>query len=355
MTTNLKQIQSLLKGYRVDRNNMQTVGNMSVIPIVSDVEFTNVANANEVTLERDPTYNQLQFKNSSGDIAIVLHGWTLIENKQKAQDRTIPYAHLIKAANSKLVPANCVQSSQGGHFNVNAVDQGSFMILPPSLRSIAMKKSTFRNAETGAMWDSLGKWTKGLDCHSGGLTAFYSRFQDKLDQFVAQFEPITHQLGSIVLINGEVMAIDLMPRYDSWNYIWRALIRDSYGAEALRIKENVGANVDNPVMDVGNIRSFNSLATAYEKMKNSHYDNLQNAFGAVAQLSVGLTKQEEIDELTLLKLENEQFLGQAVLHGDDHFVYLSLVNSKAQVKRTKAPFKSLRRDPYAGNDFFFGS
>jgi len=353
--TDVMQIQSLLKGYRVDRNNMQTVGNMSMIPIVSDVEFTNVANANDVALMRDPTYNQLEFKNSSGNIAIVLHGWTLIDNNQKAQDRTVPYAHLIKAANAKLVPANCVQSTQAGTFNVSRVDQDSFMILPPSLRGIALKKSTFGNAETGALWDSLHKWSNTVDCKQQGLTAFYSRFQDKLDEFVAQFEPVRFQLGSIVLINGEVVAIDLMPKYSSWNYVWRALIRDSYGAEALRIKDTVGAQVDNPVMDTGNIRSFSSLSTAYKKMKNTHYDNLQNAFGAVAQLSVGLKKQEAIDELTLLKIENDQFLGQGVLHGSDHFVYLSLVSSKAQVKRNKQPFKSLRRDPYTDSDFFFGN
>jgi len=348
------QIQALLKGYRVDRKNMQTVGNMSVIPIISDVEFTNVANANEVTLKKDPTYNQLEFKNSSGSVAIVLHGWTLIDNDQKAQDRTVPYAHLIKAANSKLVPANCIQSTQAGNFDVNKVKQENFMILPPSLRGLALQKSTFTNAETGALWDGLGRWINNIDCKSEGLTAFYSRFQNKLDEFVAQFEPVNNQLGSIVLINGQVVAIDLMPKYSSWAYIWRTLIRDSYGAEALRVKENIGSQNDNPTIEVGNIRSMNVLEEAYEKMKNDHYDSLQNVFGAAAQLNVALKKQESIDELTLLKIENEQFLGQGVLHGKDHFVYLSLVNTKSQIKKAEQ-FKSLRRNPYGQSDFFFGS
>ena len=45
-------------------------------------------------------------------------------------------------------------------------------------------------------------------------------------------------------------------------------------------------------------------------------------------------KPEEIDELTMLKLEGGStapFVGQGVMHGDEHFVYLSLVSSSVSI------------------------
>ena len=347
------QIAEILQGYTVDKSNIQSVGNMTVIPIVSDTEFTNVANINEVSLDKDMEYTQMRFKNSSGEIAISLQGWTIID-KQPAQDRTIPYAHLIKAANSKVLPANCVQSNQCGTFHVDKWSQENFMILPPSLRGIALKKSPHDNAEVGALWDSLGTWVKGINCKEDGLKHFYSKFSDKLDQFVAQFEPVEKQLGAVVLINDEVIAFDIVPKYESWKAVWRAIIRDSYGAEALRMTENNGAVINHPVMKTEEVKTVDDLDRLFSGMKNEFYDGLQSKVGQAIQLSVGQRQIEQIDELSNLKLESEQFIGQGIIHGDSHFVYLSLVNSSmGEATGRRKKFQSLRGDPYNNDSFFF--
>lgn len=348
----MMQIQELLRGYVVDKGNIQSVGNMTVIPIISDVEFTNVADVNEVTLKRDPQYNVLEFQNTGGSVGIALQGWCLIDREQHAQDRTIPYAHLIKAANSKMIPANCVQAHQGGHFEASRVKQDSFMILPPSLRSIAFKKASYQNADTGALWDDLGKWIKGYDCHSNGLQYFYSQFEDKLEQFVAQFEPVEKQLGAIVLLNGNLVAIDVLPKYDSWKKCWRALIRDSYGAEAVRIATNDGSVDISPTMDISSIESIDDLVNVYESSKVEFYNTVQSIVGSIVQLNVMFKTLERANELTMLKLDNEQFSGQGVLHGDNHFVYLSLMSTKGKSVPVKR-FTSLRREPYADSSFLF--
>lgn len=352
---NTIQIQEILKGYKVDRDNIQSVGNMTVIPIVTDVEFTNVANVNEITLKSDPSYEKLEFKNSSGQIGIALQGWTIID-KQPAQDRTIPYAHLIKAANAKVIPANCVQHTQCGTFNVAKWDQENFMIMPPSLRGLAIKKNTYTNSELGALWSPLKSWIKGIDCDMAGLQNFYSKFEDRLEQFVAQFEPVEKQVGAIVLINDEVVAIDIMPKYNSWKSTWRAFIRDSYGAEAVRLAENNGVKINGGTIDISKIKNFDDLESCYEQMKNSFYDDLQSKIGQILQLTIGYRQLEAIDELTMVKLEGEKqtvpFVGQGVIHGDQHYVYLSLVSTSMDTK-TREKFSSLRRNPYTNNDFSF--
>jgi hypothetical protein len=346
------QIQEILKGYVVDRGNIQSVGNMTVIPIVSDKEFTNVANTNEVRLSRDPEYGQLEFTNSSGQIGIALQGWTIIDDKQNAQDRTIPFAHLIKAGNSKLIPANCVQARQPGHFDVRKMNHENFMILPPSLRSLAIKNNaSYTNGSNNysALWKSLEKWSD-IDCYSGGLTSFYSKYEDKLDLFVAQFEPVEKQLGAIVLINDQIVAIDILPKYESWKFAWRAFIRDSYGAESVRQAGKGNATVVRPMIETESLKTIEKIEEYFNSLKNNFYDGLQTRISQLSQLDLEFQKLEEISELTMIKLQGNNFAGQGVLHGDSHFVYLSLVSSAMAVK-PKEVFKSLRNNPYGTTGF----
>ena len=352
MPTQMMQIQELLRGYVVDKSNIQSVGNMTVIPITSDTEFTNVADLNDVKLKRDVTYNTLEFSNQSGQVGIVLQGWTIIEPNQKAQDRTVPHAQLIRAANSKAVPANCVQRTQGELFDVGKLNQDKFMVLPPSLRGIALRKSSYTSSNVGDLWEDLGRWITGVDCNTNGLQIFYSQFEDKLEQFVAQFEPVEKQLGAIVLINGQIVAIDILPKYSNWKQCWRALIRDSYGAEAVRMATNEGSHDMSPKFDTTKINSIDDLINVYETAKSSFYNEIQRLVGESIQLSLLYKELERMSELTMLKFENEQFVGQGVLHGSNHFIYLSLLSTKGKSVQTTR-FSSLRREPYTDSSFFF--
>jgi hypothetical protein len=226
------------------------------------------------------------------------------------------------------------------------------MVLPPSLRGIALKNSSYTSSDVGALWNNLRTWIKGIDCDSNGLTSFFTKFEDRLSQFVAQFEPVEKQLGAIVLINGKIIAIDILPKYESWKYVWRAFIRDSYGAEAIRQSQNNGAVDIRPTMDFSNVNTLADLENSFSSMKSGFYDQLQDIIGRTLSLSVGYLKLETIGELTLLKIESDEYIGQGVIHGSDHFVYLSLVNAKGQAVTTKK-FNSLRRDPYGSSGFQF--
>jgi hypothetical protein len=208
------------------------------------------------------------------------------------------------------------------------------------------------SADTGALWDALSKWSNKIDCRNDGLFMFYSKFEDKLSQFVAQFEPVEKQIGAIVFINNELIAIDIMPKYDTWKKLWRTLIRDSYGAEAIRLADN-GSSVEIcPSINAASVSSLDDLVTAYSAMKNDFYSNLESAINSSISAEVTSSKLDNINELTMLKLENSDFTGQGVAHGNNHYIYLSLVSSRGE----RAPIqklKSLRNDPYTGSSFSF--
>jgi len=345
------EIGDLLSGYTIDRENIQSVGNMTVIPIISDTEFTNVASQNEVTLKSDPEYGRLTFQNVAGEIGIAPQGWTMI-NDQPAQDRTIPFAHLIKVKGQKTIPANCVQPSQGGHFDVRKLDHDSFMILAPSLRKLAYDKNgSYKDGnDYSPLWDGLEKWVSKSGVN--GLQKFYSQYEDKLNEFVAQFEPVKNQLGAIVLINDRIVAIDILPKYENWNQSWRAFIRDSYGAEAVRVIENGNAEVHTPLLKMEDVETLEDLEAEYVKTKDEFVNSLRTKVGTMAHIAINRTKQEQIDELAMTKLDGGGFKGQAVYHGGNHVVYMSLVTDSAQAKG-RTSFKSLRNDPYGtgGLDF----
>jgi len=338
------EIGDLLNGYTIDKDNIQSVGNMTVLPIVSDHEFTNVADQNEVTLKNDPEYGRLTFQNVSGEIGIALQGWTLI-NDQPAQDRTIPFAHLIKTKGNKTIPANCVQPSQSGHFDVRKLDHSSFMMLAPSLRKLAYdKNSNYKDGnDYSPMWGGLEKWISKNGVN--GLQTFYSQYEDKLNEFIAQFEPVKNQLGAIVLINDKIVAVDIVPKYETWKQTWRAFIRDSYGAEAVRAIENGNAEIHTPLLKIEDVETLEDLEAEYTKTKDEFVTGLKSKVSVMAQIAVNRTKQEQINELAMTKLDGSGFKGQALYHGDNHVVYMSLVTDSAQAKG-RTSFKSLRNDPY---------
>lgn len=350
MPTTMK-IADLLNGYHVDKSNIQSVGNMTIIPIVGDVEFTNVANHNDVKLTRDVGYNQLSFENASGNVGIVIQGFTVISKTQRAQDRTVPYAHLIKGHRGQVIPANCLQPHQGGLFNVNQLKDEEFMVLPPSLRGMGLKKSTIRNSETGALWETLRGWSRTSD--SSSLVNFYSKFEDRLGQFIAQFEAVEHQLGAITLINGELVAIDIVPMYATWKALWRTLIRDSYGAESIRISENVGPVIDTPNVGSRETKTIDALADAYSNAKDIFVGNVEAKVGTVVGQDITCSCQETVEEISLFGLDSQGFKGQAVFHGSDHVVYMSLVTSSSERTNTGPRLRSLRTNPYGNSGFRF--
>jgi hypothetical protein len=345
------KIAELLQTYKVDRENIQAAGNMIVVPITSDIEFRDVADSTDITLVRDPAYEQLEFKNSGGKVGIIIQGWTMIEPSQQAQDRTVPYGQLIKAGSVKVVPANCVQPSQGGHFACGQLDQDKFMIMPPTLRRLALKNSSYTGASYSALWDDMGEWMRGAGITNGGLTSFYSQYRSNLDQFVAQFESVTNQLGSIVLINGQVVAIDVFPKYATWKRVWRPLIRDSYGAEAVAMasKESL---ITSPQLDLEEVNDLPSLKSAYERMKTVFYEDVQTRVTQVLNAPIEYKELDKTSDLTMLKLDGESFSGQTVLHGNERFVYLSLLCAGSKLAPRRR-MQSLRRNPYGNSGFSF--
>lgn len=341
-------IKDLLKGYKINDTGIQNMANMIVIPLISDTEYTPIANFLDVRLAQDRMYNELEFENRSDDIGILLHGYTIMSD-QKAQDRTVPYPHLVKGKSHARVPANCIEPGQGGLLNTNSIKPEDFKILPPSLRALSLQKSTFKSGETSALWDSLDSWTKGIDLRAKGLVSFYTKFKQQLDEFVASFEPVEKQLGSIVIVNSEVVAFDIVPKYESWLQIFRPLIRDSYGAEAYRLIQNKQIESLIDILTDKNIDSVSDLNKAFDSNTEKFLDRIKDIVNRNIELEVSYSALQQMNDLHLVKFESPTLIGCGVFHGD-HIVYLSLVNRDIMKKKEKiTDFK--KTEIYSNNQF----
>jgi hypothetical protein len=343
---NKTKIKDLLKGYSINQTAIQSIANMTVVPIVSDTEYSPIADISNIKIKRDIMYNEIEFENIADNIGILLQGYTIF-SYQKAQDRTIPYAHLIKSRMSKRIPANCVQQSQCGLLNEKKLRQEEFRILPTTLRARALIHSTFTEAETSALWDDLDHFSPGIDTRRDGLISFYNKFKIQLDEFVASFEPVNKQLGSIVLINDQIAAFDIVPNYKNWLFIYRSLIRDSYAAEAIRAIQNKKIKSLISIIDEKEVTSIFNLEQAYKKSTESFYKKINDIIEQNIELEVNYKALDQIADLNLVKIKSQQFIGCAVFHGQ-HIIYLSLV-AKSLSDKTIEDFEKI--DKYSDKEF----
>lgn len=327
----MSKVKELLRGYGVDLENLQTVGNMTVIPIVSEQEFAaGVADVDEVELTKDVDYGTLRFTNQSGQIGIVMQGASII-TQQRAQDRTVPQATILKGKGSVNVDAFCVQSSQGGHFRTSELkeefkDEPPYKILPPTLRSLALTRSYGGGHSYSNLWRDLEGYT-GTYANlraSSHLVDLYTKYKDDLDKFVAQFEPVPHQLGAIVMIDQEVVAVDIMPTHRSWKVMWKTLIRDSYGAEAIRTAGAGKGIVWAYNLKLDNITDLQSLEDEMHRTVSALFAAIKERWEEVDKEMLVQDVQQDLQGVRRVNVASDRFMGQAVIH-DEHCVYLSLI------------------------------
>lgn len=354
------RLNEFLRGYRIDRDNIQNVGVMTVVPIVSDQEFTSaIADVDEVYLKRDIDYSTLQFENRSGKVGIILQGASII-SKQRAQDRTVPLANIIKGKQAVNAGAFCIQSSQPGHFNPETLEGerevgvAPYRILPPTLRRDALLATWLPHGPESysALWNHITRYI-GFEMGPyarAHMEDIYNRLAKDLDQFVAQFEPVANQLGAIVMVNRQVIAVDIMPTYKSWKLMWSTLIRDSYGLEAIRVSKHESPNPWVFQIHGYEPESLEDALEAIETERNVRCSEISAAWGAVAAETVVTSAMNKVDGVELLGLESDTFFGQSVLH-DNHVVYMSLIPKGS--KRQSVPKLRRRSQNYSNEDFRF--
>ncbi len=295
---------------------------MTLVPLVEQkTECLAVGDLRDLYLEQDQNYDTLVMATRSPHVTIIPQGLVYI-TKERAQDRALPSAHLVQT--QKTCHAFCVQSSQGGLMQHDRGEERSLRLLPAGVRLAALSK---RNQQGySAIWEDLAAFNHKLNVPGNFLVSFFQHYQKQLAEFVAEFEPVPLQRGAVILINGEVVGVEVMPNSLAFLALWEPLIRDCYGAEALLHSSNVPMAV--PVI-IDDVESLDELVIAVNDLAR------REQAWAESLVEVSLTQKERLreeqreGEFRLHAVKTAEFEGQLVQRNRDT-LYLSLLRSPSQ-------------------------
>lgn len=321
-------IQEILKGCEV--GNLQQVGYMTVIPLVSDIQderFISPVKAKYST--RD--YGTMEFTNETDSVLIVpLNTGYVI--KRASQDHAMCSSGLVKSHERKEYNnAACIQESQGGYTPGGYYDM---LILPWALREPAVQLR--KELEYAKLWKAISKFNEELGLNSAGhLEYFLGRFQKELDEFVAEFEVIQKQVGAIILVNGHVFGIERSPSYAYFASIFKPLVRECYGSVAIQIANNLKLTPSNvyktriPLSQ--NVSDLDDIEEELKKANKKQVDISKKVVRELLQDEFILEPEEKVNGYEILTLSQKQLTGQVVIEGEK-IIYASLFVRRGWLK-----------------------
>jgi hypothetical protein len=311
---------------------MQSVGYLQVLPLLSDMVDERFLPPTELLVSTSD-YGTLAFTNPSKQVGIVpLHSGYIV--KQQAQDHALLHVGVVGRHEERCYDtACCIQQSQGG---LISGDRHSMVILPYSLREAALAMRSEHRYDR--MWKPIAGINRRFGIQdSGNLVRFFDRFQEELNQFEAQFEPVPGQIGAIILLDGEVVGVERSPSHAYWLALWPALIRGCYASLAMEYQQSFG---DHPPEPKGRVRLRNrvdSLAALKESLFQAEEEMEAYARAKVRELITDLfvcTQEEQLYDFSLETVQHDQLTGQ-IVHEEGSVCYASLFVRKSWQRKRK--------------------
>ena len=262
---NTRNFSEMLKGCRPVKDSdgniiVQSIMNMQIICLTADAEFsldTRFANPLTSLVSSNSSYGQITFTNQENK-EVILPTQMAIMTKQSAQNHGMVKAGYVEPrAQTTYHDAGCVQGGQTGYFR----GTNEFRMIPVTMREMLFG-AVGQTSGHGNIYPAIQKL--GQDTNSGTgnyLNIYFEKYDKKLEQFIAHFERPRNLIGIIVLIDGEIVAIDKFPSFTYAEQVWDLMIRDCYGSLAI-------------ISELKNKTSVSEFTQSYEELKQSHRANV---------------------------------------------------------------------------------
>lgn len=339
----IRDFTELLKGCRPIKDSdgniiVQSIMNMQIVGLTTDKEYSlddRFANPLTALNASNGSYGEVSFRNTTNKEVIVPTQMAIM-TKQRAQNHGMTKAGYISGNKSTTFhDAGCVQGSQGGYFSGTQ----EFRMLPVTIREMVFEASKDGSGYS-RIYPAIRKLGEQTNSSTGEyLDKYFTKYDKKLEQFIAHFERPKNLIGVIVMVDGEIIAIDKFPSFTYAEQVWDMMIRDCYGALAI-------------VSELKNSKSNNLFTETFNKEKRRHQGNVVDMIeAALKKTKEGIStsvkeKIEEILELTFdaerdtdghtsslntpnsYHLKNEGYVGQVITESEyNHMV--SIVKKEA--------------------------
>lgn len=304
-------IQDVMKG--LTPGDTQTVGNMTVIPLISDIIDNTIASPKVLEMETQGYGTVVVYNTGTDDesgLTISPVG-NMIITRQAAQNHTLPDMKIIKKGKRlSFANAACIQETQGGYIRR---DKYRIMLLPLALREDALK--TRKEHNHGKLWNPIRRFNQSLGLRNiGHMEYFIKNYKKEMDAFVAQFEVVPNQVGAIILIDGEVVGIERCPNYHFFKTMWKPLIRECYGSMSIQKAKASGYQVPKSRLPLShsNIRTLSDIRAALVRAKAEEGKKIRQVVNSFIKDKFKTEVDEKTAGFRVETLSNPQFKGQMV-------------------------------------------
>jgi len=323
---------------RCEPGPMQSVGNVQIIPLITDLVDNDISAPTNV-MSSTSNYGTLNLKNVN-ESTTIFPSCAGIITKQHAQNHALGKAKILPK--DKVVvsdDAACIQETQGG---VIRSGNHRMTILPWWIRETAIARR--KEKEYGKLWPAITDFNKQLGIRTRGHLEHYLKdYKDQLDEFIGHFELVPNQVGAIILINGTIYGVEVAPNYEYWNSIWEPLIRECYGSMALQNAKKQGADAPPPKTRVplrtASIKSADDILKAVQVAKEEEEKMVKHVVKTFINKKFKRSTDERKAKMEVETIENEQLSGQIAWH-DGKIVYTSLVSNQKWVTSDSAEWSN---------------
>jgi hypothetical protein len=333
---NTREFTELLKGCRPVKDSdgnivVQSIMNMQIVCLTTDPEFSldsRFANPLTALKAGNSSYGQINFTNTENKEVIVPTQMAVV-TKQSAQNHGMTKAGYISAkSNTVYRDAGCVQGSQTGYFNGTQ----EFRMLPVTMREMVFD-TVGKGESYSRIYPAVEKLGRDTQANTGNyLNIYFEKYDKKLEQFIAHFERPANLIGIIVLIDGEIVAIDKFPSFTYAEQVWDLMIRDCYGSLAIisELKKKTASNLFtekfNEVRKSHRENIVDLLELALKKTKQDMTANVQDRIKELLELNFDATLDDvgQPTSRTAPKsymLKTEGYIGQVITENEyNHMV-----------------------------------
>lgn len=351
------ELKELLKGCKLIKDSngeiiVQTIANMQLVCLTAANEFSINTFANPMTvLGSNRSYGHLQLHNRTAKDMIV-PPQIAVMTKKAAQNHGMVKGAFVKANSTKdFNDAGCVQGSQTGYLDTSDND---IRFIPFGAREYIFEKVGVTGSHTN-IYDAIEKVGNDTHANSGKyLDQYFSKYDKKLNEFIAHFERPEKCIGTIVLIDGEIVAIDKFPSFEYCEQIWDALIRDCYGSIAItqEVKGKTGSksftSMKNRLKKGADESPAAFLKRALSKTKESIVNNVKEKLSDMLEMELNATVDKDSTgngyESDIIKTEG--YIGQVISQSSyRHLVSIVKKDSfKPEKFREAIKLKKLAKD-----------
>jgi hypothetical protein len=335
---NIREFTELLKGCRPIKDDsgniiVQSIMNMQIVGLTTDKEYSlddRFANPLTALKASNQSYGEISFDNTA-DKEVIVPTQMAVMTKQRAQNHGMTKSGYIdKGKRTTFNDAGCVQGSQGGTFR----NTQEFRMLPVTMREMAF--DAVRNGRGyNRIYPAIRQLGRQTRSNTGEyLDRYFSKYDEKLEQFIAHFERPKDLIGIIVFIDGEIIAIDKFPSFTYAEQVWDMMIRDCYGALAIISElENKKANTlftdkfYKIKREQGHKENVvDMIETALNKTKKSISDSVQEKIKEILELEFDAERDDvghtsTMNAPTSYLLKNEGYTGQVITESEyNHIV-----------------------------------